>query len=662
MKSNIKQQIKNKIILSIGMIVKNEEKHLDKCLSALQKLRDNVSNELIIVDTGSTDKTKEIALRYTDKVYDFEWINDFSAARNYGLEKAVGEWFMFIDADEYLDEDCDEMIKFFNMPEVSSQYNSASFYLRNYGSKSKKASNQFLAPRIVRNYEGVKFSDPIHEWIPQPLPHGFFTTVFHHYGYVFESKKQSDSKSYRNMKPLLEEYENNPTNLRVLYHVCDSIYDDNFFKTTAEKERYLNEYLTEARKHITEPYSYSAFLKYAVYYIIYDKNSSAVELLEEFVAIKAVEKSIVIITAYYLLLHANLSLNNFEGATKAIEKYFEFYNKYKKNELELVEMRFGTLQGLTEYDYEEQLMNAANCLNNLERYDESLEYIGKIDISEMSFAHLKMFLSIIRDLTGKIKNYSHIAKCYEKILKLNDDDKTGLILFLMEQYYMNNPLDRDEFVNEIIDSGVEGEYIELMKLVKDDNKGKDIDDKLNDFINSITRWNDGYAEAIYLAMKRNLDITETLNNMSHNVLKDVITIISDGHTEYAETALNYCLNLDFTESIRKMFWCVSALEAAVYKSCELDNDQKYELYDFFICVLSDYIHNIYNPDLLNIDDVEVLPELYRFGYYMTLAFAAKDMNDNIAYIRCLKEALHLCEPMKDLVSFYLTQFEKELNG
>ena len=138
MKSHIKDKApvmdKNKIILSVGMIVKNEEKHLEKCLSALKKLLDNVPSELIIVDTGSTDKTKEIALKYTDKVYDFEWINDFSAARNYGLEKAVGEWFMFIDADEYLDENCEEMIKFFNMPEVRAKYNSASFYLKNYGS------------------------------------------------------------------------------------------------------------------------------------------------------------------------------------------------------------------------------------------------------------------------------------------------------------------------------------------------------------------------------------------------------------------------------------------------------------------------------------------------------------------------------------------------
>ncbi|MDR0222659.1 MAG: glycosyltransferase, partial [Oscillospiraceae bacterium] len=67
-------EIKPECVLSVGMIVKNEEKYLEKCLSALKPLLDAVSSELIIVDTGSTDKTVEIAGRFTDKVYRFNWV------------------------------------------------------------------------------------------------------------------------------------------------------------------------------------------------------------------------------------------------------------------------------------------------------------------------------------------------------------------------------------------------------------------------------------------------------------------------------------------------------------------------------------------------------------------------------------------------------------
>lgn len=661
MKSNIKNKTDNKIMLSIGMIVKNEEKHLENCLSALQKLRDNVSNELIIVDTGSTDRTKEIALKYTDMVYDFEWVNDFSAARNYGLQFATGEWFMFIDADEYLDENCDEMIKFFNMPEVNTQYNSASFTMRNYGSKIKRASNQFLAPRIVRNFEGLKFTDPIHEWIPQPGPHGIFSTIFHHYGYAFESKKQKDVKSHRNMVPLLKEYEESPKDLRVLYHICDAIYDDNYFKTPEEKEKYLDEYLSEAKKRILEPYSFSAYIKYASYYITYDRHKEAVDILTEFVEDETFHKSILMVTAYYLLIHAYLNLEDDENACKTITKYLKYYEKYQKNELDLVDMRFGVLQGVTEYDYEENIMHAARCLNRLERYDESIEYLNKVDISEMNFPHLKMYLNIMRDLVTKTKKYSHVVSSYEKILEFNDSDKTGLILFLLEQYYMEHPKDREDFVNAVVKTGKNGKYIELMKLVKDDNNGLDISEPLSKFLKSVDRWNDGYSEAFYLAMKNNVDVSEAIVKMGHNVLMDIITTISDGHyLDYSQIALNYCANFNYSSSIRNMFWCVSALEAAVYKSNEMSQDKKGELFDFFISILSDYVFNIYNQDLLNPEDIEVLPELHRFGYFITLAFTAKNNNDLIGYIRTMKEALRLCEPMKDLVSFYLNDLESEM--
>lgn len=81
------------IRLTIGMIVKNEEKTLGKCLASLKPLLDEVPSELIITDTGSTDHTVEIAEKYTDHIIHFEWCNDFSAARNTGLKAARGEWF-----------------------------------------------------------------------------------------------------------------------------------------------------------------------------------------------------------------------------------------------------------------------------------------------------------------------------------------------------------------------------------------------------------------------------------------------------------------------------------------------------------------------------------------------------------------------------------------
>lgn len=82
--------------LSLCMIVRNEEATLPRCLDSVAGLFD----EIIIVDTGSTDATKALSLRYTDKVFDFAWIDDFAAARNFAFSKATMGYIMWLDADD----------------------------------------------------------------------------------------------------------------------------------------------------------------------------------------------------------------------------------------------------------------------------------------------------------------------------------------------------------------------------------------------------------------------------------------------------------------------------------------------------------------------------------------------------------------------------------
>ena len=86
------------IPISVCIIAKNEEERIEKCLAPLM----TYDFEIIVVDTGSTDRTKELALKYTKNVYDFEWINDFSAARNFSLKKASHNYVLVLDCDEYL--------------------------------------------------------------------------------------------------------------------------------------------------------------------------------------------------------------------------------------------------------------------------------------------------------------------------------------------------------------------------------------------------------------------------------------------------------------------------------------------------------------------------------------------------------------------------------
>lgn len=87
--------------ISLCMIVKNEEDVLARCLRSVARYVD----EIIIVDTGSTDNTKKICRRFTDKIFDFEWIDDFAAARNFSFSKAAGDYLMWLDADDVISEE-----------------------------------------------------------------------------------------------------------------------------------------------------------------------------------------------------------------------------------------------------------------------------------------------------------------------------------------------------------------------------------------------------------------------------------------------------------------------------------------------------------------------------------------------------------------------------
>ena len=97
---------------SIGMIFKDEIRCLERCLKSLQPLRDAVPCELVMADTGSSDGSREIATKYADILFDFPWVDDFSAARNAVMDRCSGQWYFTIDADEWLTDDIAELIAF----------------------------------------------------------------------------------------------------------------------------------------------------------------------------------------------------------------------------------------------------------------------------------------------------------------------------------------------------------------------------------------------------------------------------------------------------------------------------------------------------------------------------------------------------------------------
>ncbi len=149
------------ITVSLCMIVKNEERILTRCLDSLAGLMD----EIIIVDTGSTDKTKEIAAKYTDKVYDFEWIDDFAAARNFAFSKAGMEYIYSADADEVLDEDnrrAFEQLKRTLLPEIDIVQ---MYYANQLSFGTIYNFDKELRPKLFKRVRTFRWEGAIHEQV-----------------------------------------------------------------------------------------------------------------------------------------------------------------------------------------------------------------------------------------------------------------------------------------------------------------------------------------------------------------------------------------------------------------------------------------------------------------------------------------------------------------
>ncbi|MGG0739523.1 glycosyltransferase [Niallia taxi] len=184
------------IKVSLCMIVKNEETVLDRCLASIAHIVD----EVIIVDTGSTDKTKEIAGKYTSKIYDFEWINDFSAARNYAAEQATGDWILVLDADEYIDEESyKEFIE--GLIEDNGIYDKYGVQILNFTGLYGENLIQNFHDRIYKNNGKISYYRAIHEQLhsidSSPVNSSIARLLIYHSGYLNKTVAEK-GKSERN--------------------------------------------------------------------------------------------------------------------------------------------------------------------------------------------------------------------------------------------------------------------------------------------------------------------------------------------------------------------------------------------------------------------------------------------------------------------------------
>ena len=149
------------VTFSLCMIVKNESAVLARMLDSVAGLMD----EIIIVDTGSTDDTRAIAARYTDKIYDFEWVDDFAAARNFSFSKATCDYIYAPDADEYVDPENLERFRVLKECMLTEIDIVQMHYITKAEFNTVENLSDELRPKLFKRLREFVWTDPIHETV-----------------------------------------------------------------------------------------------------------------------------------------------------------------------------------------------------------------------------------------------------------------------------------------------------------------------------------------------------------------------------------------------------------------------------------------------------------------------------------------------------------------
>lgn len=259
-------------LISLCMIVKNEENNITRSLESVKKLVD----EMVIIDTGSEDETVKKAKESGAAVHYSPWQNDFSAARNYALTKANGQWILFLDADEVLGEI--SVNRFRKSLKVAKE---EGFYLTviNYQGNNQEDFLKTYALRLFRNNCLYKYEGKIHEQIlpaikrakPQALI-GWSQLVIYHYGYL-EREFKEKNKSARNLEILLSE---SPMVKQSAFYCLNIAMEYLRIGNLAEAEAKLKEGWEKV--NINESYAHLVLLKLIACLHWQKKNSQAIDL------------------------------------------------------------------------------------------------------------------------------------------------------------------------------------------------------------------------------------------------------------------------------------------------------------------------------------------------------------------------------------------------
>lgn len=627
-------------------MIKDEEQNLDRTLKSFVPILDTGLAELIIIDTGSKDNSIKIAKKYTDKVYEHQWTNNFSEMRNISISYAKGEWLWVIDADEEIEnpEEAIELLK-----QDLSKYNTISIKMKNYMESFKNekepAYNISILVRIFRNAKEFKYEGAIHEQPKFKNPILASNIIFKHYGYIWEDEDFKKKKFERTAGLLKKELEKNPNNIYYQYQLAVST-------SIVNKEKGLEEFRKAYKLVEKIPYKqkYKYIYVYGLHSIIATKNGEYKE------AIKICQEGLKInkdyIDLWFSLFLSYTQIGDDENILKIGKEFLECKKRFNKSPVSKDPSL--TFYYLDDHSEEIVLYDIALVYFKKKEYKLSLKYAKKIKTVDLKSKVIAKF--------GKEENMNHVIIDYLKEIK-EDDERTKFIDILEQQDIKeeSKKLLQKDIMQFYKENNKEDPYYLLNIIRENITEKKDIDEAI---VKKITDLNydelkDYYGDIIFYLIRQDLNLN-TFQSMGDTSNVDRLTKYAmSKYKEFYKDINDYLHRNDIVEDIYNVrYWITLAKNILLQE--KLDDYDYIKLFRKYIIKGLQYINNIYNPNILEEDMIyDIYNREHRFFIYLQKANSVKENNIK-EYIRYLRKALKVF-PMKKGIELLLEQVKEEIN-
>ena len=650
-----------KPLLSIGMIIKNEIRCLERCLKSLEPLRKAILCELVIADTGSTDGSREIAAEYADILFDFEWVNDFSVARNAVLERCTGIWYLTIDADEWL-EDVKELVAFLKGPDGKA-LNKAMVYQRNYSNHAFTNYSDAPVPRMGKLFDGcLRYEYPIHEvpYFTDGRPEKLMIlsyTFLHHDGYLYISPEQARAKRERNMILLREELEKNPDNLRTLNQCLESAVDDR------ERRKYLQlalDAIQDTQKK-QDPF-YSALFKNCFRcYLAFHEYELVEPLLEQALAVCPDSYMMRLDGEAFAIMAASAQQECSAVTTHAVRWEQALADIEAGKHLKQQERLYSAFT--TRSSAQQSLLRtlAASAHAQLNQHEAVVALLPRISVDLLDPSNQILLVNAVlmgahtwpQGAANWLKEFWE--SCWQRSEEEQDLEKRREAKTLLEK--LRQALRRPFPLGQ-----EPGEAAAILADIGDCAPGQSArillsqsPDEISRLLEIVTHWSEIFPEAYLHLMELEVALPAPFFCQSRENFAALAAQLARAGGERMVRITARWLPLQHApETPAQLTWQLDLITAAIqnYKTWE-DTPLGEQLCAFYTGLAFSYLDNIYNPELLNEEDIWILPGMQRYAWYVRQALTAWEQGDELGYVRALRSALDAAPAMKGMVDFLL---------